>query len=323
MFDAADPLHMQYIKAAANLRATNYGIAGSWDDDAFLAVLPSVVVPPFKPKDGVKIAVTEKEAAEEKEKAGGGGGAAAATSDPDLMDVDTQCAEIIAQLPPPQTMAGVVQIKPVDFDKDIDEHMLFVTACSNLRARNYKIPEADMHRSRLIAGKIIPAIATTTALVTGLVCLELYKIVQAKSVETLKNGYVNLAVPVFAFSEPQVPASTVAKILKDGDLVDWKWTCWDKLDIQGDLTLKDTITYMEDNFGLEVNMLSSGVSILYSLFQNKKKQRERMDLPMSKVVELVTGKTIAPGQKYQLFDVMCADEEGEDVDLPPVRMIFG
>ena len=286
-------------------------------------MLPSVVVPPFKPKDGVKIAVTEKEAAEEKEKAGGGGGAAAATSDPDLMDVDTQCAGIIAQLPPPQRMAGVVQIKPVDFDKDVDEHMLFVTACSNLRARNYKIPEADMHRSRLIAGKIIPAIATTTALVTGLVCLELYKIVQAKPVEALKNGYVNLAVPVFAFSEPQVPASEVAKILKDGDLVDWKWTCWDKLDIQGDLTLKDTITYMEDNFGLEVNMLSSGVSILYSLFQNKKKQRERMGLPMSKVVELVTGRVIAPGQKYQLFDVMCTDEEGEDVDLPPVRMILG
>lgn len=59
----------------------------------------------------------------------------------------------------------VHRLQVVDFDKDMDQHMEFVTAASNLRARAYKIPEADMHRSRQIAGKIIPAIATTTALV--------------------------------------------------------------------------------------------------------------------------------------------------------------
>merc|ERR1719502_1643653 len=112
------------------------------------------------------------------------------------MDVDAQCDELLSKLPAVASLAGF-QMIPVDFDKDVDDHMLFVTACSNLRARNYRIPEADMHRSRLIAGKIIPAIATTTALVTGMVCLELYKTLQDKPLEAYKNGFANMAIPFF------------------------------------------------------------------------------------------------------------------------------
>lgn len=103
---------------------------------------------------------------------------------------------------------------PIDFEKDDDSnfHIDFIYATANLRARNYRINECTHQKTKMIAGRIIPAIATTTAMITGCVCAEMYKFVQGfEDLDCYKNSFINLALPLFLFSEPDPVSKTKSK----------------------------------------------------------------------------------------------------------------
>lgn len=301
--------HFDFVVAAANLRASMYGIVGRTDEEYFREALKNVIVPDFSPQDGVKIAANDAE--EEK------------NNESPMETADSEADEIWNALPKQGELAGF-KLNPIDFDKDIDEHMLFVAACSNLRALNYSIPTEDTHKSRQISGNIIPAIATTTALVTGLICLEMYKVVgtprKELTVEAFKNGFVNLAIPFMTLSEPTAPAKTKA-MLKGKE---WEWTAWDSLDMNlGDITMGEFMDYFEKEYGLEISMLSYGVSILYSFFANKKKVEERKAMKMTEVITSITNKEFPPNQLFIILEVIANDlETDEEVELPYIRFRF-
>uniref|UniRef100_A0A672PWV1 E1 ubiquitin-activating enzyme n=1 Tax=Sinocyclocheilus grahami TaxID=75366 RepID=A0A672PWV1_SINGR len=212
-FSTNNDLHMDYIMAAANLLAQSYGLPGSTERSALTKLLQDIKVPEFIPKSGVKIHVSDQE-----------------------------------------LQTSQFKLCPIDFEKDDDTnfHMDFIVAASNLRAENYDIPPADRHKSKLIAGKIIPAIATTTAAVVGLVCLEMLKIIQGHTkLESYKNGFMNLALPFFAFSEPiAAPKHKVTKsIFHYSSRIDW--TLWDRFEVKGiqsngeEMTLRQFLDYFK------------------------------------------------------------------------------
>ncbi|KAI0939237.1 hypothetical protein AcV5_000709 [Taiwanofungus camphoratus] len=292
-FNSNDPTHLQFIIAAANLHAYNYGLRGETDPVVFKKVADEVIVPEFVPRSGVKIQVNDNDPVQQE--SGG-----------EMSDL----AYLMKQLPSPSSLVGY-RLNPVEFEKDDDtnHHIDFITASSNLRAMNYNITVADRHTTKQIAGKIIPAIATTTSLITGLVCLELFKIIDGKNkLEDYKNGFVNLALPFFAFSEP-----IAAKTNKYGNT---EWTLWDRFEFLNNPTLKEIVDWFQKQHSLEVTMVSQGVSMLWSSFIGKKKSEERLPMKFTKLVEHVSKKPIAPHTKHLIVEVMVSDEDGEDVEVP-------
>ncbi|XP_064220703.1 ubiquitin-like modifier-activating enzyme 1 [Aotus nancymaae] len=304
IFDVSNPLHLDYVMAAANLFAQTYGLIGSRDRAAVGTLLQSVHVPEFIPKSGVQIHVSDQELQ-----------STSASVD------DSRVEELKATLPSPEKLAGF-KMYPIDFEKDDDSnfHVDFIMAASNLRAENYDIPPADRLKSKLIAGKIIPAIATTTAAIVGLVCLELYKVVQGhRKLQSYKNSFINLALPFFSFSEPLSPPRH--------QYCNKEWTLWDRFDVQGiqadgkEMTLKQFLAFFRMEHKLEITMLSQGVSMLYSVFMPATELKERLDQPMTEIVSRVSKRKLGHHVRTLVLQLCCSDESGEDVEVPYVRYV--
>lgn len=97
---------------------------------------------------------------------------------------------------------NIFHIEELEKDNDKNGHIDFIFAASNLRAKNYKIPNEDKIKIKLIAGKIIPAISSTTASIVGLVSLQLYILCQKYKISSLRDCKFNLANNYFEFSCP-------------------------------------------------------------------------------------------------------------------------
>jgi len=140
-------------------------------------------------------------------------------------------------------------VKVNEFVKDDDAnfHMDFISAFGNLRARNYQIEEIEKFQAKLKAGRIIPAIATTTAMATGFVCIELYKQLLSLPLESRRNAFANLALPgpLLMLSEPMACAKIKSGQRWDPDMymdVDEvaypeAHTLWDKIVVPNASTL--------------------------------------------------------------------------------------
>lgn len=280
VFDAKDILHCSFIASTACLRATVFFVeipSKEPRSEAFKfevgAKAATIKVPDFVPNDEKSKAMQdevdkntkskEKQAEEEDDKE-----EEKKEEKPEVEEdkVDIWKAEFTKFF----SELKIVSDKPIDehivraevFEKDNDAnyHIDMIYSMANVRSSCYALDPMDWLTVKLKAGRIVPAMATTTSSIAGLQALELVKVLKGSKKEDFRNIFLNLAVPLMQAGEP---GDLIKTKLLDGLEV----SLWDRWEVKGSsksLTLQAMIKKIEQQYkGLEVRDVMRGNQPIY------------------------------------------------------------
>ena len=191
----------------------------------------------------------------------------------------------------------------------------------------------------MIAGRIIPAIATTTASVTGLVMVELYKYLQNRPVTDHRLGNFDLGTNYYTMFEPAEPEKVRTRTVTEYDedmfcdvekttiAVPDPHTKWDKIWVENvsSLTLGALLDDLKAKIGHECYSASAwtdgrerGVSLFNKLIPSTK-----VNLPKN-LLELLREKRISfEGKRVLDADVLAFNFQDQDFnEVEPAAILL-
>ena len=130
-------------------------------------------------------------------------------------------------------------IIPEKFEKDNDsnKYVFFINLCSNLRAKNYKIPLFDEKTTKMIEVRIVPAISSATAVITGFAFMQLKTLINPDDIPLIENYCFDYSLNVYQFNNPDdvihIKDQELNQILDGPTIaVPQGFRIWDKIDIK-------------------------------------------------------------------------------------------
>ncbi|KAJ0967376.1 hypothetical protein J5N97_024293 [Dioscorea zingiberensis] len=270
-FSFVDPVHISFVMAASILRAETFGIP---IPDSVLVVLPDIVHHRFL-MDRVKTAA-------------------------DLNPM------LDHNLRPMKHGFVLWAFEPGDYK---NYHMDFIAGLANLRAKNYRIPEVDKLKAKVLSGRQIPLVSSTAALAAGFVCLELYKVLAGgHSCEDYCNSHANLVTPAFSVHKPLPPKVTEYR--------DMSWTVWDHWDFKEDLTLGELLRWLDEKHIHVYSFMCDGIIVYNTECPRRKERPDKRVVDMARIVAKVR---LVPGNHLQV-QMVCKDDQGNYIDVPPISI---
>lgn len=290
-YEADNSHHLDYVEAVAHLLARVFSINDDYDREYVKNVSSSYKYSDnFRPDDKMKIA----------------------SKDSELKQETTEKQDVVL---PSNSEYRNLNLVSQDFEKDdpTNWHVSFVTAASNLRALNYNIPTATYQETKGIAGRIIPAIATTTSVVSGLIVIEMFKYMLGQSklienkIEKYRSTYVNLADTTLVYADP-MPAGVT-------EVAGIKFNNWTRFEYYENSTLQKFKEYFERVFKTTISMIVYDNQILYADFMGDEDNNVNMTLE-----SIVKSKnTDADLSNSVVFTIASLDD---DVNLPEIHFIM-
>jgi ubiquitin-activating enzyme E1 len=172
---------------------------------------------------------------------------------PIILNEDVEMSEEILK----NIIKKIPTINKINFDKDKDElqHIYWINECSNMRNNQYSIPEIDIYETKKIAGKIIPAMITTTSIIAGFQIMEFIKIIKYynkndNNINYYKNRFLNLNINYCDGIEPCKP--------KEYD----NFSEWTKIKVSSIFTC-DIIKEIEERYNKKVEFMTLGNKTIF------------------------------------------------------------
>jgi len=277
MFDITNQLHIDYIESTVKLLCNTLSLNSSFGIDELLEQIDNYKYKEFVPESNKTIAVNDNELSKEKE--------------------ETTFNELNKNY-----LAQNINAQVFEKDNDTNYHIKWVTSASNLRALNYEIIPVDFYTTKGIAGKIIPAISTTTSVVAGLIIIEMLKYLEQVPLEKYKSTFVNLADNLIIPAEPiKAPNVTIC-----GN----EFNSWFKFNHNGDCLLSEFKKKYEEIFKSEITMIAYCSSLVYSNFTDSD---ENLNKNISEILKELD-EYIDLTNQIELT-LMCEDDT---MEIPPI-----
>lgn len=319
-FSVENDLHLDFVFHGAAILASVFGLTAPVTRDQVKKIASALKEWEWKPS-GKKIELDEDkkdDKKEDKEK-----------PTPEVSeDEASEIKKLIASLKE-LNVKDYKKLNAADFEKDDDKnhHVDFITTATNLRAWNYQIKSSSRAECRMVAGRIIPAIATTTAMITGFVQIEILKYIKKAELEKFRAATVNLGVNNYTIEllpdplkkKTGMDQSTYMQVTA----VPEGWTIWDNIKIEApDATLEEFLAlFTKQHHGCKADTVTSSDGKVLYLFSDKDSYEKNKSRKVVDIYTEVAGPVFPSNRKYLVLEISGEDAEGNTALVPDRKSV--